>query len=293
MSRLAARAIARACGRSFPAMLAIWAAQAAGQPTQLSFEAASAWLGLYIAAKILDDVQDGDASFAGEDVPTQTAINLGVALLFASQRIMVGGPTQPSEPTLRLALLREVAAVSLAVTQGQQSSWETTEDADPLESAWVAASAKAGLPLCLACRLGATSVRAPKRVVDGLGEFGRLLGEALQAMDDASGVMARDFADLRLGSGSLAVAYGLSVAEGRDRDELNHWLGTCRAGNGTAAARTYELLEGMGCLRYLGIEASARLRRARAALDGMADWLSDDGLAALRAVADSVDPARA
>jgi len=59
---LAAQIVSGAASRDFPAMVTIWAAQATGQPNSATLGAGACWLGLYLAAKILDEIQDGDSS---------------------------------------------------------------------------------------------------------------------------------------------------------------------------------------------------------------------------------------
>ena len=113
----------------------------------------------------------------------------------------------------------------------------------------------------MACRAGALSVGAEAGAIAALTEVGLCIGEMLQLLDDLQGMGSQDPADLM--TGSMALAYGLSVADGADAKNLTAALADARAGKPGATARAYAQLGEMGADRYLRLEASARAVKAR------------------------------
>jgi len=279
---LAADVLSSAAARDFPAMFTIWAAQATGQPTSLTVDAAACWLGLYLAAKIIDDVQDREAGLLPASVAPATALNLGLTLVFASQRCLAEASSE-SEAARRLELLRHTNAEALAVALAQQLAWQETEaDDDLLVAAWQCAAGKGGRPFALAGWLGACSVGAAPDVAEALRRFGQLIGEAVQSVDDAMDLIEAKVSDFRSPRGSLAVAYGLRVADEGDRADLVRLLAGVRGEESGAAEAMRDRLLAMGAARYLSIETGVRVMRARALLDALGDKLRPDGRALLR-----------
>jgi hypothetical protein len=286
---LAAQAIANAAGREFPAMITIWAARAAGQPSSVTVDAGATWLGLYLAAKILDDIQDGDAGLLPPDVPASTGTNLALALIFSALSCL--SEPETCDPALYLQMAACTARSALRTIAGQQMGVEDTPDREHLlERAWQQAREKGGRPFALACRLGALSVGAAPEVVDGLEEFGQLLGEAVQALDDGLDLekaLPRELADPRQ---SLAGAYAFSVADDNDLAELHrHRYGIGAGDAGALAGMKAKLIE-MGALRYLAVERSARVIKARALLARLGPRLEAAGLDRLSTVTEWLAP---
>lgn len=259
LAPLVERAWKAAITRDFPVLLPLWSAQAVGQPTPLTLDVAAAWSGLYLAAKLLDDLQDGDPSILGPSTEAHTDLNVATALLFACCACL--GREGGHEPTRGRLLVSEFARYGLAVTAGQERGAHMDESADPLEWAWQVLSAKGGRPFSLACRAGALSAGAGGREATAMTEVGMCIGEMIQLLDDLIGLGGDDPADLR--TGSMALAYGLSVAEGADAEELAARLAEVRSGRREAVAGVYAKLQEMGADRYLRLEASARAVKAR------------------------------
>lgn len=287
--RLLTVALQTVTRRDFPAMLTIWAAQAAGQPSSLTMDSAAAWLGMYVAAKLLDDLQDGDYSFVGEDISPSVATNLALVLIFAAQKCLVGNENM-GDAARRVQLLEVISDASLRMIAGQQACLQLNLEGDPLRTSWAVARAKGGIPFSVACRMGAMSVGADGQVVDALGQYGEHIGEAIQAIDDANGILAQEVADLSSPSGSLALAYALAVAEGEDRETLQELMSQHRAGESGAAEQIWALLESMGCLRYLSVEATVRVARARKILTDLGSRLRPEGVISLLELANWLDP---
>jgi len=259
------------------------------QPTSLTLDAAAGWLALYVAAKLIDDLQDGDDSILGGDVPPAAVTNVALALIFASQRCVAGHPGEGNSSE-RARLQGVISEACLQIVAGQQMTILPDADGDPLRMSWHVARAKAGIPLSLACRLGSMSVGAAGDVVEGLARYGGCIGDAMQAMDDASGVVRRELSDLASRTGSLAVAYGFSVAEGDDRALLETLWRRLKRGDVQVAEQVWRVLENMGCLRYLSIAATRRTLEARRILARLGGRLRPEGKVKLLGVAEWVDP---
>jgi len=290
LSAFVAKALEGAFAKDFPAMLPIWAAQSAGQPCSLTVDVASAWLGLYLAAKLVDDVQDGDVSLLGPDVPPSVAINVALCLIFAAYACLAGEGETDKDVNLRVQLQRLTARVCLQMANVQQATVCGLGEGEPLRAAWEIASAKGGIPLEFGCRLGAISVGALPDVVEGLANFGRLLGEAVQAIDDMVGLARREQADLGSPANSLALGYALAVADAPDRGKLGQLLDLIRHGGTGATHDLWAMLDEMGARQYLALEASLRLVKARQVLAELEPVLIMEGARKLRLLVDSMDP---
>ena len=282
---LAAQVVSGVAARDFPAMVTIWAAQATGQPTIATVGAGACWLGLYLAAKILDDIQDGDESILPSTVSEATRTNLAAALIFAAQSCLLDCEVGVAARALSMA--RAVCAQSLRTIGGQQMGLVSAVTRDELlPRAWVQAHEKGGRPFALACRLGAESVDGPPATVAGLEEYGMVIGEAVQAIDDGLDVLKAAPRELANLGGSLALAYAFGVADAADTQELQALAEAVRQGEESVAGRMRDKLVQMGALRYLAIEAMARVLRARALLTEMEPRLQPDGYARLWRVTD-------
>jgi hypothetical protein len=286
---LAAQVVSGAAAREFPAMVTIWAAQATGQPNPATVNAGACWLGLYLAAKILDDIQDGDVGILPPDVPEATGTNLALALIFAAQSCLVDGAD--GGPARSVAMARAACAHSLRTIGGQQMGMLAPSSRDELLSrAWLQAHEKGGRPFALACCLGALSVGAREHVAAGLEAYGMVVGEAVQAIDDGLDVLKADPRELTNVSGSLALAYAHGVADGEDAAQLLALEAAIREGDASAPAALRDKLVQMGAIRYLTIEAMARVLRARSLLKQLEPELQPEGYEPLWRVTEWLEP---
>lgn len=283
---LAERAWQAAVVRDFPVLLPVWSAQAGGAPTDLTIDVAAAWAGLYLAAKLLDDLQDGDPPILGPATEMHTVLNLATGLLFASGASLAGRGDDRS--SVRHELARRFNRHGLAVAAGQELGMAPQADAGVLEWAWQVLAVKGGLPFSLACSSGALSGGASQPAVAVLAEVGQCIGELVQLLDDLIGMQTGDSGDVV--SHSMPIAFGLSVMDGDDARELPALLAAARSGTPDAVTVLFGKLEDMGAVRYLRIEASARALRARELLQSSHLDRRTGGWAALGATIDWLDP---
>jgi len=121
-----------------------------------------------------------------------------------------------------------------------------------------------------------------------LAKVGQCIGEMVQLLDDLIGMQSSDARDVA--SHSMPIAFGLSVMEGDDEQELKALLGAARSCAIGAVTSLFGKLEDMGAVRYLRIEASARGLRARELLESSCLDRHSAGWAALSATIDWLDP---
>ena len=282
---LAAQAVASASGREFPAMITIWAAQAAGQPNSATLAAGAAWFGLYLAAKVLDDIQDGHVGLLPPETPAATGINVALALIFAAQSCLA--ETEDDDTALRLRLAACAGRYALQTVAGQQMGLEPAPDREHLlEYVWRQAGEKGGRPFAMACRLGALSVSASSEVTDGLEQFGMLIGEAVQATDDGVDLSKASSRELCDPLQSLATAYGFAVADDNDLAHLRLLTDESRRDEAGALDELKRKLVEMGALRYLAVETGVRMLRARSLLARLEPCLNADGRSRLWTLTD-------
>jgi geranylgeranyl pyrophosphate synthase len=155
---------------------------------------------LICATDLLDDVMDEDVTPLIERLGVARTLNVALALLFLSQRILLALADQHTPVSLALRLLDAIQRVLLLAVGGQhQDVLAERRQARELskEDCIEIASAKAGSLLSLACRLGALCAGVEEPLVERCAEMGRLLGIAAQLDNDA-----HDLAHLLLPTGS-------------------------------------------------------------------------------------------
>ncbi|MHB0877963.1 MAG: polyprenyl synthetase family protein, partial [Anaerolineae bacterium] len=190
-----------------------------------------------------------------------------------------------------LSMARATCLHSLRTIGGQQLGMLPAASQEALLGrAWLQAHEKGGRPFALACWLGAESVGAPEAVATGLEEFGMVIGEAVQAIDDGMDVLKAAPRELTNIGGSLALAYAYGVADAEDLAALQRLECAVREGEEAAPAKMRDKLVGMGAVRYLTIEATARVLRARTLLRHLEGRLVPDGFERLWRVTEWLEP---
>lgn len=170
--------------KSIRPALALLSARAVGEETSLAYPGGVAVECLHNFSFLHDDVMDGDRYRRQRETAwfvfgQALAICAGDALLTLAQRTVASHP-------VALALVQQTATEmvdgqALDLAQTPSPSFDTT--------AWaMMARLKTGALLGCATAVGAALADADPATVARLREFGRLLGLAFQAVDDALGV---------------------------------------------------------------------------------------------------------
>lgn len=234
-----------------------------GDPRQ-AVAACAAWRLMRSAAKLFDDVQDGDLS---EGQPE--AINIALGLVFigllATHRLAEQGLT-PERVQQASQVFCRACLVACGGQHADLGAAAATVDLDPDDWLEIAA-AKSGTPFGWAAWVGALVGGADARALTCYRDYGRALGLLLQVADDYDGVWYPDAAtDLATGRPTLTSAYALSVASTEERDRLEALLSKARQGDGDAEAKARALMTDLGAQGFLLVVARTQERRASEAL---------------------------
>ncbi len=243
---------------------------AAGGAAQEAIPAAAAWRGLHLAAKLLDDIQDGDAIIIGKgEITPDVASNLATGLIAASMAIVTNGMGNKNlDAQTRLDLSAEFSKVILQMCAGQHIDITQTGQLD-FESYRNIMAAKSGVFIQLATWSGARCTTADEKQLEQFKIFGHNLGMMLQLNDDI-----RDFhqtgakGDIASGKNTYPVIYALSVADKRDKARLHRWLAAA-ATDSQAEENARALVRALGAEVYVLAEIMRYRLRSQEALDNL------------------------
>lgn len=249
--------------------------QAAGGTSQQALPVLAAWQGLHIAAKLFDDVEDGDAVDPAIDVNIASALLVVVPLLLETLDAVSRSDIQ------RLA--RGAHRAVLLAAAGQHADLlasRADQVCDPEH--WLSiARAKSGALLAWAAWAGALVAGAPGSALDQYYAYGEHLGVLLQIADDFAGIWqperAGDLATKRL---SLPVCYALSVVPAEQQAALRSLLSHVVGQAATEQAAVRQQLIALGAQAYMLVTARIYQRHAWAALRQIG--LSHDAMQPLR-----------
>jgi geranylgeranyl diphosphate synthase type I len=248
--------------------------EAAGGTRPRADSVAAAWVLLYQAAHLLDNVEDGDVDIA---LPFAAGpkINIATGLLASAGLALCDLPDSASAQAIRGDFHQSV----LQMCAGQHL--DLTAKTPALEQCWQIAEAKSGAFFALACRSGARLADDDCARTHLFGEFGRHLGVLVQIGDDIGGLwfVNGERSDLAADHRwTLPMAYAVSVIPEADGNRLQQLLsirnaGTLHessAGQGRGLREAEDEIRRLviehGALLYLTIEAERRRQQAEAAL---------------------------
>ncbi len=227
----------------------------------------AAWYALMLAARILDDLEDGDTQgMPWAKLGASRTVNVATGLIMAAPLALLQLRQRGVTADKLLELLEATQRAALQVSAGQRDDLAQEEG---WEKGWGIAEAKAGEPFALACRAGAMVGEGAPWQVDRLGEFGQHLGVLTQIADDISGVWkALGRSDLAAGRKTLPVLYALAVASPAARKRLCRLLNQAPR-DAEAVLQAQWMLADLGALHALTIEAEVRQQRAKGALEAL------------------------
>jgi geranylgeranyl pyrophosphate synthase len=243
--------------------------QAAGGDPLRADDFAAAWLLLYLAADLMDSVQDGDAPdpWWAEQGPGM-ALSVATGLFFSASLALNRFRALDSQEQASAEVVKDFYQSFLYMSSGQYL--DLLQAQPSLEEYWQIAAAKSGVFFSLACRTGARLAIAERARVDSFSHFGKHLGLLIQIRDDLEDLMAdpKDQADQRLlaTSRSLPVAYALQVSSPDVRSRLLDCLQRSPKDD-QAAREAWDLVEESGAALYVVAELERHRTQALQALE--------------------------
>ena len=173
-----------------------------GAADETALPVAAAGALVYGAARLVDDVMDGQPlSFGatrGEAVLALAAVNCA-----AGYRCVTGSPL----PDLtKLALVNEVSGMILAMASGQLTDASNFAAWPPVADVMQAIGGKSGAMVAGFARCGAIAAGASPDVIEACGSLGHAAGVARQIDSDLAEIRTRGSADFANEAATLAVA---------------------------------------------------------------------------------------
>ena len=239
--------------------------QASGGEIKAAEPVIKAWQLVRLAAKLLDDVEDGES----EGAPAE-AINLATGILFAAPLVLRGLLERGISRDCVLRLEESLLRAELCACAGQHADLAAgqsdTNDVDP--DTWLEiAQGKSGSLLGWAAWAGALIAGADECALSGYHAYGRYLGVLLQVADDFKGVWSPSgTCDLVAERPNLPVCYALHVAGESERGHLKTLLERTVRGDQLAEAQARQLLIDLGAQGYTLVVARVQHKLAVTAL---------------------------
>jgi geranylgeranyl pyrophosphate synthase len=261
-------------GAGATVLLPLLACEAAGAAWENAVPAATCWRGLDMAAKVLDDAQDGDVGRATD--PRGVAAIVNVAPVYYALSMMclarLDGPIYADlAGRMQSTILRMAAGQHLGLLM---------RDGGSVEVGLRSIAEKTGSYFGLAAVLGARCATNDPAALAALEGFGTNAGIVLQLLDDLVDLRTQGpGGDLADGRRTLPILYALAVVPATQRTGLQALLDRARE-DSAAEVRAREWVMRLGAESYLRAEVLRyRMRALEAgrgyAERGLAEWLSD------------------
>ena len=224
--------------------------QASGGVLDSTAEVSAAWFLLYIAAHLLDSVEDQDQVDEIKELGGPgSAINVATGLILSASLIL--NKMHDKDQTKRKAqqLSSDFYNTVLLMTSGQHR--DINDHQLTLKQWWQVAEAKSGSFFSLACRCGAILANDDPIKVSDYSDFGFHLGMMIQIRDDIEDLKIFLESELPVNlQRSLAVAYALEVLPEADKSQLEE-LTAIRNHEPEMADRIIEILNLSGAGLYM------------------------------------------
>ncbi len=231
---------------------------------------AAAWRALHLAAKFLDDVEDGDEIILNDrTISSPVAINIGTGFItIANIALMQWLDSTPPKEDIRALLGAEFNRTILQMAAGQHADIDQPALPDLKAYREVMAS-KSGNFFLLGAWAGARCATKDEEQLSHYEAFGYNLGMMLQLNDDL-----KDFrqtgkgGDIASRHHTFPIFYALSVASPLERERLLTLLERASA-DVKAEMEAKSLVRTLGGEIYLLAETMRYRRRAMSALDSI------------------------
>lgn len=243
--------------------------QAAGGDPTWADDVTIAWYLLYVAAHLMDSVQDQDEPEDWwADLGSGAALSVATGLFFSATQAL--NRLQDSPPTRHAAasIIEDFSQSFLCMSGGQYR--DLTQPQPTLEQYWEVSSAKSGVFFALACRCGARLATDETELLAAYGSFGQHIGALVQIRDDLQDLQPPQAAELpafaRRLNHSLATIYALEVLPQEQRQRLQGYLAALPFDT-QALENTLRLVDQSGAGLYLLVEMERHRSQGLAALE--------------------------
>ena len=201
--------------------------QAAGGDPLWTDNITSAWYLLYVAAHLMDSVQDQDEPDDWwADLGSGAALSVATGLFFSATHALNRLQDSPSTRHAAASIIEDFSLSFMHMSGGQYR--DLTQPQPTLDQYWEVSSAKSGVFFALGCRCGARLATDDPQLLAAYGSFGQQIGTLVQIRDDLQDLQPPQDAELpawgRKMSHSLATVYALEVLPHEQRDRLLKYL---------------------------------------------------------------------
>lgn len=242
--------------------------QGAGGDPQQAEELAAAWVLLYLAAHIMDGVQDGDPPLPwwAQHGPGM-ALNTATGLYFSASLLLSQMQSRPELGEGARIVAEDFYRRFLVMCSGQHA--DLVAPRPDLAQFWRMAEAKSGAFFAMACWGGARLAGASGEQLRAYEIFGTHLGLLVQIADELAEILppaaGGAYGQLAGMGRSLPVLYALDVLTEADQKRLLVLLDAAPR-DAAAAASALSMLDDCGAGKYIRTEQARHLYQAQHAL---------------------------
>lgn len=219
-----------------------------------------AWHILRLAARILDDFEDGDAALTQQRA---SLLNVSTSLIFTANLILSQLEVGGCVPDTAVHIRQTFNTILLQTCNGQHN--DLLIDQPTLEERWQITTEKSGRFLGLIMWASARLATDNPETLDVYQEFGEIMGVMDQIHDDLRDLWAtqHQVSDLtRSNRWSLPVAYAFSVLSPPECSELLGHLNRATASE-EAEAEARRIISDSGAGLYLTVQLTRCYQRAQ------------------------------
>ncbi len=243
--------------------------QAAGGDPLWTDDITSSWYLLYVAAHLMDSVQDQDEPDEWwADSGPGAALSVATGLFFSATQTLNHLMDDQHTRNAAAAIIEDFSKSFLAMSGGQYR--DLTQPQPSLEQYWEVSSAKSGVFFALACRSGARLATQETHLLDAYGSFGQQIGALVQIRDDLQDLIPPQTSELhgwrRKLSRSLATVYALEVLQPTQRERLQECLAAVPF-DMQAVENALHLIDQSGAALYLLVEMERHRSQGLAVLE--------------------------
>ena len=248
-----------------PLLLPFLCAQATDADPTSAIPAASAWTLLYLAAHLLDTVEDQEYNpEAWQGIDQAQILNVASAFLAAIPLVLEALEDATSRSALKPRFQR--GALTMAAGQHADLSGWAEPGPEAMERIWQIIEAKSSALFALGCRAGAQLGHPTEERLEAYAAFGHAFGSIIQLCDDYTDTYESAPPSVYWNEMPLPLAYAYTVADAPQRARLQTLQGEA-SGDDQAAIELKQLLDRLGARLYMSLQIERLREEARKALE--------------------------